>query len=203
MSWEELFGPPKDEVWKNLCAEIGADFIDGGFWKGDKVELRVADAWTVTLDVFSVLRGKRRQKYTRLRVPFVSLDDLRFLIYRKGPFAGLGKLLGVQDIEVGEPVFDEAFVIQGNNEAKVRALFANPEIQNLLQDQPEVRFELKDNQGRFWETLPESVDVLQFQVKGVLKDVNQLKGLFYLFIEVLQELYLQGTVSRMDTGVKL
>ncbi|HSK81481.1 MAG TPA: DUF3137 domain-containing protein [Thermoanaerobaculia bacterium] len=203
MAWEELFGPPKDEVWKNLCAEIGADFIDGGFWKGDKVELRVADAWMITLDVFSVLRGKRRQKYTRLRVPFVSLDDLRFLIYRKGFFAGLGKMLGVQDIEVGDSVFDEAFVIQGNNEAKVRALFANPEIQNLLQDQPEVRFELRDNQGRFWETLPESVDVLQFQVKGVLKDVNQLKGLFDLFVEVLHELYLQGTVSRMDTGVKL
>ena len=203
MSWEELFGPPKEEAWKQLCAEMRADFIDGGFWKGDKVELRVADAWTVTLDVFSVLHGKRRQKYTRLRVPFVSLDDLRFLIYRKGLFAGLGKMLGVQDIEVGEPVFDEAFVIQGNNEAKVRALFANPEIQSLLEDQPEVRFELRDNQGRFWETLPESVDVLQFQVKGVLKDVNQLKGLFYLFIEVLQELYLQGTVSRLDTGVKL
>lgn len=203
MDWEELFGPPKDEVWKNLCAEIGADFIDGGFWKGDKVELRVADAWMITLDVFSVLRGKRRQKYTRLRVPFVSLDDLRFLIYRKGLFTGLGKMLGVQDIEVGDSVFDEAFVIQGNNEAKVRALFANHEIQNLLHYQPEVRFEVRDNQGRFWETLPESVDVLQFQVEDVLKDVNRLKGLFYLFMEVLQELYLQGTVSRMDTGVKL
>lgn len=203
MAWEELFGRPKDEVWKQLCAEIGADFVDGGFWKGDKVELRVADAWTITLDVFSVVRGKRRKKYTRLRVPFVSLDDLRFLIYRKGPFTGLGKMLGVQDIEVGDPGFDEAFVIQGNNEAKVRALFANPQIQTFLQDQAEVLFELRDNQGRFWETLPESVDVLHFQARGVLRDVPQLKGLFYLFIEVLRELYLQGTVSRLDTGVKL
>lgn len=203
MGWKEVFGPPKEEVWRNLCEEIGADFMDGGFWKGDKVQLRVADAWTITLDLFSVQHGKTRKKYTRLRVPFVSLDDFRFLIYRKGLFTGLGKLLGGQDVEVGDPEFDEAFVIEANHEAKVRALFANPQIRDLLQGQPEVRFELKDDEGRLWATLPESVDVLHIQVEGVLKDVEQLKGLFYLLSEVLHELYLQGTVSRLDTGVKL
>lgn len=203
MSWEEVFRSPKEEAWRQLCAEIGAGFMDGGFWKGDKVELRVDDAWRITLDVFSIYYGQRRQRYTRLRVPFVSLDDFRFVIYRKGLFTGLGKLLGGQDVEVGDPEFDEAFVIQGNNEAKLKALFASPNIQKLLHYQPEVRFEVRDNQGRFWETLPESVDVLYFQVEGVVTDVNQLKGLFYLFIETLRELYHLGTVSKMDTGVKL
>lgn len=203
LDWEELLGAPREKIWRSLCEEIGADFIDGGFWKRDKVQLRVADAWTITLDVFSVQQGKSRQKYTRLRVPFVSLDDLRFQIHRKGLFSGLGKMLGAQDIEVGDPQFDEAFVIKGNNEAKVRALFANPYIRDLLHDQPEVWFELKDNEGRLWNTLPESVDVLHFEVEGVLKDIEQLKALFYLFTEVLQELYRQGTVSRLDTGVEL
>jgi hypothetical protein len=203
MGWKEIFGPPKEEIWRNLCKEIGADFIDGGLWKGDKVRLRVEDAWTVTLDVFSVRRGKSRRKYTRLRVPFVSLDDFRFLIYRKGLFTDLGKLLGGQDVEVGDPEFDEAFVIEANNEAKVRALFANPDIRDLLQAQPNVRFELKDDEGRLWATLPESVDELHIQVEGVLKNVEQLRDLFYLMAEVLHELYLQGTVSRLDAGVEL
>lgn len=203
MDWEQLFGPPKEKIWRDLCAEIGADFIDGGFWKGDKVRLLVADAWTITLDVFSVQQGKTRKKYTRLRVPFVTLDDFRFLIYRKGLFSGLGKMLGIQDVEVGDPEFDEAFIIKGNHEAKVRALFANESIRDLLREQPEVWFELKDNEGRFWNTLPESVDELHFEVEGVLKDVEQLKGLFDLMTEVLHELYLQGTVSRLDAGVEL
>ena len=34
-------------------------------------------------------------------------------------------------------------------------------------------------------------------------DLNLLKGLFYLFIETLRELYKLGTVSKMDPGVKL
>lgn len=203
MSWDALFTSPKEEAWKQLCAEMRADFVDGGFWKGDKVELRVDDAWEITLDVFSVQYGKRRQKYTRLRVPFVSLDDFRFAVYRNGLFTGLGKVLGMQDIEVGDSEFDTAFVIQGNNEAKLKALFARPNIQELLHYQPDVRFEVRDNLGRFWETLPESVDVLYFQVEGVVTDLNLLKGLFYLFIETLRELYKLGTVSKMDPGVKL
>ena len=32
----DLFGPSREEIWRQLCNEIGADFVDGGFWKGDK-----------------------------------------------------------------------------------------------------------------------------------------------------------------------
>lgn len=36
-----LFGPSKKEIWKQLAAEIQANYVDGGFWKGDKVEAYV------------------------------------------------------------------------------------------------------------------------------------------------------------------
>ena len=45
MGW---FGPSKDEVWRQLSQEIGAEFVEGGFWKGNKVQAHVAP-WTVTL----------------------------------------------------------------------------------------------------------------------------------------------------------
>lgn len=31
MGW---FGPGKDEVWRHICEEIGAEFVQGGLWKG-------------------------------------------------------------------------------------------------------------------------------------------------------------------------
>src|SRR5262249_36563758 len=40
--------------------------------------------------------------------------------------------LGMQDIEVGDHEVDEAFVIKGNDEEKVRDLFANPKIRQLI-----------------------------------------------------------------------
>jgi hypothetical protein len=35
MGW---FGPGKRVVWRQLSREIGAEFVEGGLWKGVKVE---------------------------------------------------------------------------------------------------------------------------------------------------------------------
>ena len=125
MDW---FGPSKDDVWRQLSQEIGAEFVEGGFWAttGSKVQAHVGP-WIVTLDVGrSDEDGKT--PVTRLRAPYVNPEAFRFAIYRKGFFSELGKLLGMQDIEVGDSEFDDAFVIKGNDESKVRALFATPQI---------------------------------------------------------------------------
>jgi hypothetical protein len=198
-----VFGPGREEVWKQLCGEIGADFVDGGFWKGDKVQAHVK-GWTVTLDVYTVSTGHSHVTYTRMRAPFVNRDGFRFRIYRKGLFSGLGKALGMQDIEVGvSSQFDDDFIIQGNDEIKVRSLFSNAEIRRLIQEQPQIRLELKDDEGIFRSRFPEGVDELHFQVLGVIRDVERLKKLFDLFAEVLEEMHRLGFASDEDPGVKL
>jgi hypothetical protein len=198
-----VFGPGREEVWKQLCGEIGADFVDGGFWKGDKVQAHVK-GWTVTLDVYTVSTGHSHVTYTRMRAPFVNRDKFRFRIYRKGLFSGLGKALGMQDIEIGvSSQFDDDFIIQGNDEIKVRALFSSAEIRRLIQEQPQIRLELKDDEGIFRSRFPEGVDELHFQVVGVIRDVERLKKLFDLFAEVLEEMHRLGFASDEDPGVKL
>ena len=148
----QLFGPSKEEIWRQLCSEIGAQYVQGGFWKGDKVQAHHGQ-WTITLDTYTVSHsdGHRRYSttYTRMRAPYVNKDGFRFTIYRKSIFSGLGKLLGMQDVEVGFPEFDEAFVIKGNDEGKLRALFANPRIRQLIEMQPDVHFTVKDDEGWF------------------------------------------------------
>jgi len=198
-----VFGPGREEVWKQLCGEIGADFVDGGFWKGDKVQAHVK-GWTVTLDVYTVSTGHSHVTYTRMRAPFVNRDNFRFRIYRKSFFSGLGKALGMQDIEVGySSQFDDDFIVQGNDEIKVKTLFANAEIRRLIQEQPQIRLELKDDEGVFRARFPDGVDELHFQVVGVIRDVERLKKLFDLFAEVLEEMHRLGFASDEDPGVKL
>ena len=198
-----VFGPSRDEIWERLCAEIGADFVKGGFWKGDKVQAHVRN-WTVTLDTYTVSSGHSHVTYTRMRAPFVSHDGLRFRIYRKGFFSDVGKALGMQDIEVGHsPQFDEDFIIKGNDELKIRTLLAQPEIRRLIQEQPQIRLELKDDEGFFRKHFPEGVDELHFQVVGEIRDAQRLKKLFDLFAEVLEELYRMGSASEQEPGVAL
>jgi len=197
-----LFGPSKDEAWRRLGEEAGAEFVQGGFWKGSKVQAHVGP-WTVTLDTYAVHTGHAHFTFTRMRAPYVNPEGLRFTVYRKGLFSELGKLLGVQDIEVGDPEFDEAFIVQGTDESRVRELFTDPEVRSLMLAQPQIRLEVKDGEGWFGPSFPEDVDELHFQVVGVIKDVGRLKALFDLFAAVLDRLCRIGSACEREPGVSL
>jgi hypothetical protein len=141
----DLFGPNKGEVWRQLSQEIGAEFVEGGFWMGNKIQTHVGP-WTITLDTVTVNNQHSHVTYTRLRAPYVNPEGFRFTVYRKSDFSELGKLLGMQDIEVGDPDFDEVFIIKGTDEFRARDLFANSKIRQMIQDQPKVWLDVKDSE---------------------------------------------------------
>jgi hypothetical protein len=189
-----VFGPSKKEIWQQLAEEIQANYVDMGFWKGDRVEAQV-DNWIVVLDTYTVSTGKSSITYTRMRAPFVNLDNFYFKIYRSGFFSGLGKMLGMEDIEVGYEEFDTDFIIKGNSKEKLGQLFSNGSIRSLIQEQPQISLEIKDDEGYFSKHFPSGVDELYFQVTGVIKDIDRLKVLYELFEEVLKELCNIGSAS--------
>lgn len=95
-----LFGPSKEDVWTQLAADVGGQFHQGGFFSTSAVQVQAGD-WTITLDTFTQGDGKNNQTYTRLRAPYVNPEGFTFRIHRAHLFSGLGKALGMQDIEVG------------------------------------------------------------------------------------------------------
>jgi hypothetical protein len=210
---KKWFGPSQEEIWTQLVAEINqekpnmqAEFVDGGTWKGDLVRVHVGE-WTVTLDTMTVttMAGKVpiTMSFTRFRAPFVNADGFRFNVSRKSIFSGLGKMFGMQDVEVGDTFFDEEFIIQGTEEGKLRALFANEKIRQLIHAQPNVHFEVKNDEGWFNTTFPEGVDELYFQASSVITDLNALKQLFDLFAETLNQLCVIGSAYEKDPQVTL
>ncbi len=172
--WVRATRQKQDTAWGQLASEIGAEFVKGGFFRSNKVQAKVRE-WTVTLDTFSVSSGDSSTVYTRMRAPLQSKDGFQFTIFRIGFISKLDKALGAQDIEIGDPDFDREFVIQGNNEPKVRALLANLRIRQLIQGQKSIRLGVRDNE-------------LRFEVQGVIRDVERLKSLFELFKEMLYQL---------------
>lgn len=201
---QSLFGPSRDEIWQQFAAGVGGNFTEGGFWKGSRVDAAHGQ-WTVTLDTYTVSTGKSSITYTRIRAPYVNPDSFHFNIYRKGIFSDLGKWLGMQDVTVGYPQFDEDFIIKGNDESKLRRLFSNAKIRELIEDQPEIQFSVHDAESGFWsaQNWPPGVNELYFQIVGVIKDVDRLKLLYDLFSETLDELVRMGSASQTDPRVKL
>lgn len=195
-----MFGPGQKEIWQQLSQQMDGRFVEGGFAKGDKVQVTHGE-WTLTLDKFAVHTGKVVIVYTRMRAPYVNPDGFRFRVYRRGFFTDIGKAFGMQDVEVGQPAFDEDFVIKGTDEGKLRQLFANPKIRELINAQKDIDFSVKDDEGWFGATFPEGVDELLFQVGGVIKDIDRLKLLYELFAETLDELCRMGSTYRRDPEV--
>ncbi|HYP29086.1 MAG TPA: DUF3137 domain-containing protein [Blastocatellia bacterium] len=216
--FKKLFGPPQEEIWKQVSDEIGAQFIKGSFFKGaDRVEARV-DNWTVVLDTFTVSTGKSTVTFTRMRARFVNKDGFRFAIHRRNMFTGMGKLFGMQDVEVGGPKFekleplfglrgyldaelvesgypefDREFVIKGSDESKLKVLFKDLKIRELIEAQPSIDLQVKGTGGWFERKENEGIDELYFQVVGVIKDPVRLKQLFELYSEILKSLRAMGT----------
>ncbi|MEW6156997.1 MAG: DUF3137 domain-containing protein [Verrucomicrobiota bacterium] len=181
------FGPSKREIWQQLCQQTGGTFVQGGFWKGDKVQATHGD-WTITLDTFAVSTGKVTIVYTRMRAPFVNPDGFRFTIYRRGFFSGIAKFLGMQDISVGDADFDRDFIIKGTHENRVRSLFESSRLRELIGAQPQIHLTVKDDEGFFGPDFPPGTDELCFHVVGVIKDIERLKQLFEMFAETLDQL---------------
>jgi hypothetical protein len=198
----KLFGPSKQEVWRRLSNELKANYVEGGFWKGDKVQVTHGE-WTITLDTYTVSAGKSSVTFTRLRAPYVNPDEFRFTIYRRGLFSDIGKWFGMQDVAVGHADFDRDFIIKGTHEGKLRALFDNPKLRELIAAQRQIHLTVKDHEGYFGPDFPANTDELWFAVAGVIMDVERLKELFELFAETLDQLCHIGSAYEQAPHVKL
>jgi hypothetical protein len=172
--WLMFFRRRRDDAWRQLASEMGAEFTPGGVFRGGKVQAQVKD-WKVTLDTYSVPSGDSNSTYTLMTAPLRKKDVFQFTIFRTGLISKSDKALGAQDIDVGDLDFDRDFTIQGNDESKVRALFGNQTIRQMIQAQKSLRLGIRKNE-------------LRFEVQGIIKDVERLKSLFALFGEVLTQL---------------
>ena len=190
----ELFRPQKKIIWKKLCEEIGADFVPGrGVLGHDSIQAYHKN-WVIIIDTFK--RGKAT--FTRIRAPYVNRDSFYFRIYRDNIAYKIGKMAGLQDLKVGHQKFDKDFIIQGNDEEKLKHLFDNDLIRDLISWQP--RIDLKIDVDETWMTDPfgEGVSELSFSVHGIISDLQRLKDLYSLFSELLNQLCHIGSAYEDD-----
>ena len=199
---KEIFGPSKKDIWEQIAQEIGGEYIDGGFWKKDGLRLQHRE-WELLLDTFTRGSNNNSRTYTRLRVPFLNKDGLRFKIYHESIFSSIGKFLGAQDIEIGDPYFDDTFIIKGNNENTIYKLLKDEQLKNLFMNQPKVLIEIKNNEGWFGPHYPEGVDVLYFESYGVMKKKDELFNLFELFSTLLDRLVHIDSAYENNPGIEL
>ena len=214
-----ILGPSKDEIWAQIATDIGGEFIDRGFL-GEKVLIYKHGEWQILLDTYTVTAptgttaAATATAHTRMRAPFINKDGLYFNISREGFFSSIGKFFegffssigkffGMQDIEIGDPFFDEQFLIKGNSPEKIKLLFADARIRELCQRLPGIHLWIKDDEGLFGTDFPKGVDELHFECAGVITETAVLKSLFGLFCLILERLVQIDSAYEDDPQITL
>lgn len=187
----KIFNDPRiayEKPWRQFCSEIGADFVRKKLLIMSCKVVAKAKAWTITFDASKALWNSSPDRIasTVIKAFFVSKDKFRFKIYRSGLFSEFGKLLGMQDIEIGHPMFDLSFIIKSNDKSKVRELFSDTKIRQLIQAQPSIVLGIKTSSSK-------GMDELYFVENDIIVDVKRLKSLYELFAETLNKLHHIGS----------
>jgi len=112
------------EVWRRVARRLGLRFIESdNAWLIGRITGKRAGAEIQVEQLTGKQSSGNNQTgaATEFRVYYHKPIGLGLQLSRQGFLETVGKILGGQDIEVGDPSFDSRFIIKGNNEHKVVA----------------------------------------------------------------------------------
>lgn len=183
----------KKAIWSQISERFDADYIKRKGFKPDRIEAFHGE-WMIVFDTIA----KDKVVFTRVRAPYVNRDDFKFKIFRSNAFTRGLTRIGLKDIDVGHPEFDHDFIIQGNDEFKLKMMFENPHIRKLLSYQPHAMLQIREKEMIFHKKFPKDVNEIYFETLGVIKDLDWLHDLYDLFAFTLDHLCHIGTAYEDD-----
>ncbi len=198
----KLYEHSRNENWSKIAQDIEGKYINGGFWESDLLKYKYK-VWEIILDTYSVHINHKTTICTRMRAPFISKDNLRFKIYRKGFLSFMSRLFGTHHITIGDLFIDKKIIIKGNNRDKIVQLLNSEKIKELIQNLPKICLEIRDDEGLFEVKFPSNVDELYFQCVGVINEKKVLLNLVDSFNTALDGLVKIDSAYENDPNVHI
>lgn len=159
-------------AWRNVGDRVDFEFVDGG-WGGEVSLDGAIDGVAVTAFTETRGTGKQKRYYTNVwaRLRGRALDDLT--LTHEGILQKMGKVLGHEDIQLGDEELDDAFIITG---------FGNSEARDFLK-RADMRRALLDGQRRHKELSVDS-DKVSIQVSGRCSNAKTLESYIRTTVDV-------------------
>ena len=108
------------QMWSEVARELGLGFqVGSGLSR--PVLTGTIGRLPVHIDTYVQRSGNNSTTYTRYRVDYPHLG-FEFQLKRQGAFASITKLFGAQDVDIGDSLFDETFVVKTSDPNRLRAL---------------------------------------------------------------------------------
>lgn len=134
-----------DVAWSAAAEALGGRFtpVGGPWYKRTPRRIdALLDGVAIAIDHYEESAGDSTVTHTRARARASAPADFTLKVHRSHAFSGLGRAIGFQDVEVGDPGFDDAYVVKTSDAAAAR-LWLNGEVRSAVAATPEAKFQIK------------------------------------------------------------
>jgi hypothetical protein len=178
MPEEKIISGNEDEIWQQITTDFNKESDSLGY----KVVIEQQNK-RILLDIDIDLGGGFEGGYesTMLRAQIKSLEDFRFAIHHESFIDEVGKFFGMQDVIIGYPEFDEKVIIKANDETKVRPIFSDISVREVLQSFDDFTFGVTMHhfEGK------EKRRCLELYINNAITDTGLLQRIYRAFFKVL------------------
>jgi len=119
------------ESWKMAAHNLHLTYSDDGVFNAGTITGR-RSGHRISVSSYRQEQGKSSKEFTKYRVTYRTQIPVDFKITRQGAFHGIANFIGFQDIEVGNPSFDNRVVLRGKNAARIIE-YLTPERQKKIE----------------------------------------------------------------------
>lgn len=183
----------KKELLLGFQERIGGEYNQGKFGYGPYLIVPYKN-WDIILDYHTVHSGNSSITYTRVRAAYQAYKSFEMSVKKEGIGFKLGKVLGAKDIEIGDEIFDDAYVIKGSDELLVTRILNTFDIKSRINFTSGFRVKIchKSSMGL---KCQEGEDGIIFYKTGKLKHDIEIINLIELFQYLLDELVEVGVAK--------
>lgn len=172
-------GHTEDEIWQQLRADINEDTL--GY---QALIIQGAKQINFLIDIDPGGGFESGYAITSFTSPLTD-TNFKFIAHDKDFVDEIGKLLGMQDVEVGFPELDDHLIIKTNNEDKIKSLFAMPAVIAAFTTLANFDFGIKLHSV---EDSDQKQAFLELNIQDGITDSKILRQLYHAFCEVLDKL---------------
>ncbi|MFC5269301.1 hypothetical protein [Adhaeribacter terreus] len=113
----------------------------------------------------------------------VNNSELKFHLYPQNWLNEVGKILGLEDVELGYPEFDKTFIIKASNPEKLKRIFADETIRQTLLKYPDCELKLSHEHDK-----PNARNLLTFNLDLALISPEHLREVYHVMLQILEKL---------------
>lgn len=118
------------EKWKIAADRLNLAYYAGGIGSSGTISGELS-GHGVTVSTYTRGSGNSSKTYTKYLLEYRNSIPIELKMTRQGAMHRLGQIFGLQDIEVGNPLFDDQVIVRGSHPDAVKR-FLTPELQETI-----------------------------------------------------------------------